>query len=333
VSFKANDTLCMAAVKQGLLVPPGRSYAGDLSSIDIGIKNIPEIVPDWVPKIVNENFYAENLPVRPDEGHKGTFGTCMVIAGSPSYTGAAYLAGKAAYRSGCGLVHMVSLDRVQQALAGKLVEAVWTILPGKKGAYDPAGINLLNESFEKVDAIVIGPGWGIGECNLLFLERLLERLPQQIPTLFDADSLKLLGSIDEWWKRIPEKSVLTPHPGELSVLSGLPIHVIQSDRWHNTRQFAMDWGVTILLKGAVPVISTPDGQLLINPVSDSILATAGSGDVLSGVIGGFLAQGLSVLKAVALGTCIQAKTARLLRRKSVEGSATALDILETMTFI
>ena len=332
VSFMANDTLYMAAVKQGLLVPPGRIYAGDLSSIDIGIRNISEISIDALPMIIDKKYCEKILPERPGDGHKWTFGTCLVIAGSRSYTGAAYLTGKAAYRSGCGLVHMVSIDSVQEALAGKLVEAVWSTIPGKNSQYDPAGINLLKGVLEKADAIVIGPGWGLGDLNLQFLSGLLESLPQTLPTLFDADALKLLGKISEWWKRVPENSLLTPHPGELSALTGLSISEIQSNRWKITQKFAMQWGVTLLLKGAVPVISTQEGQLLIHPVCDSILATAGSGDVLSGLIGGFLAQSLSVSKAAALGTCIQAKTAQILKSRPNKGTATALDILDLLTF-
>jgi ADP-dependent NAD(P)H-hydrate dehydratase / NAD(P)H-hydrate epimerase len=230
---------------------------------------------------------------------------------------------------GCGLVHVATLEAVQRALCGKLIEAVWTILPEARSSYDLEGIEVLNPLLEQVDSLVIGPGWGLSEGNQQFLERLLAVLPEDLPTVFDADGLKLLGRIENWWQKIPVNSILTPHPGEMSALTGLDTQEIQRDRWAIAKRFGKEWQVTLLLKGAVSVILSPHGSIYLNPVSDSALATAGSGDVLSGVIGGLLAQGMTTIDAAVLGVWLHSEAGVLAHEEiGTDVSVTALDILD-----
>ena len=332
VTLPAQHTLCMAAIKQGLLIHPGRSYVGNLHLVKIGISEIESHLSDSLPEMINKNLVVKHLPSRPDSGHKGTFGTCMVIAGTKAFTGAAFLVGKAAYRSGCGLVNIATLPDVQSALAGNLIEAVWTVLPEKDGAYAIESLAILKEKLTAVDSLVIGPGWGLQDDTREFLEALLGIIPKSIPTLFDADGLKLLKNIERWWERLPKNSILTPHPGEMAVLTGLDVQEIQSNRWRIAQDYADQWKVHLILKGAVTVISGPSGELLINPVSDSVLATAGSGDVLSGIIGGLLAQGASSIDACTVGTWVHSQAGVAARRQlGSDVVVTALDISDAIS--
>ncbi|MEA3326065.1 MAG: NAD(P)H-hydrate dehydratase [Chloroflexota bacterium] len=329
VTLHAEQTLCMAAIKQGLLKNPGRSFAGQLNLIDIGISDLNTHTSVNYPEMIDRARVVESLPERQNNGHKGTFGTCFVLAGTKPFTGAAYLTGKAAYRSGCGLVDIGTIDGVHRSLSGQLIEAVWTTLPSLEGAYDPGGVDALRSSVASADALVIGPGWGLHDYQEGFLRQLLPTIPDNLPTLFDADGLKLLSKIDSWWEKLPEKSILTPHPGEMSVLTGLENCVIQENRWEIAQRFAHRWNVLLILKGAISVIALPSGALFINPISDSALATAGSGDVLSGMIGGMLAQGWDISKASIVGTWMHARAGVTARKKlGTSFSVMATDILD-----
>ena len=330
-TLQAETTLTMAAVKQGLLKYPARGFAGNIHLIEIGIP-LEELTKGRnLPELIDQVMINKLTPDRPEAGHKGTFGTCVVIAGTEPFTGAAYLAGKAAYQSGCGLVNVATLHPVREALAGKLIEAVWTVLPEQEGGYDPGGIDLIAPLFNKTNSVVIGPGFGLGKSNISFIESLLHVIPSEFPILLDADGIKLLSHIKDWWKLIPKNTVLTPHPGEMSVLTGISIANIEKNRWEITSEYAQMWGASLVLKGAMTVIGLPDGQIYINPVGDSALATAGSGDVLSGIIGGLMAQGMSSEKAALLGVWRHAKAGQSAHQEigRAEG-VTALDILDNV---
>jgi ADP-dependent NAD(P)H-hydrate dehydratase / NAD(P)H-hydrate epimerase len=331
VTFPADHTLTMAAMKQGLLRHPARAFTGDLHYVGIGIDHLSEHISADLPILIDQNLISANYPKRPDSGHKGTFGTCLILAGSEPYIGAAFLTGKSAYRAGCGLVNMAAIRAVYHSLSGRLIEAVWTLLPDLSEAYDPQGIEILRRAMSTADAMVIGPGWGLSDQNMVFLAGLLQTIPSNLPTLFDADGLKLLSQLERWYTLLPENSVLTPHPGEMSVLTGLEIDQIQSNRWDIARHYAELWNVVLVLKGAITVVAAPGEVVHINPISDSALATAGSGDILSGVICGLMAQGMSALSASVLGVWTHGQAGVCAGSKlGTDLSVTALDILECL---
>jgi NAD(P)H-hydrate epimerase len=318
-------------MKQGLLKHPARAKAGELHPIDIGIGEISKYLPERLPEMITSEIVKRYLPERPYESHKGTFGTCFVVAGTQSYTGAAYLTGKAAYRAGCGLVHIATPASVHQSLAGHLPEAVWTILPEVDGGYGEKGIEKLVKTISGVDSLVIGPGWGLAQSNISFLKALLESIPREIPTVFDADGLKLLSQIPQWWQLLPANSILTPHPGEMSILTGLETSEIQSNRWEIAKKYAEKWGVCLLLKGAETVVADHEGSLWVNPISEPALATAGSGDVLSGLIGGLLAQGTFKNKATVASVWLHGQAGILAKAElGTDRCVTAVDILNSI---
>jgi NAD(P)H-hydrate epimerase len=208
---------------------------------------------------------------------------------------------------------------------------VWTVLPEDDGGYGLQGIENLLKAISKADSMVIGPGWGLADSNIRFLTALLESIPSDLPTVFDADGLKLLKQIPDWWHKLPEQSVLTPHPGEMSTLTDLEINEIQSNRWEITRKYAEKWRVCLVLKGAETVVADHEGSLWVNPISEPALATAGSGDVLSGLIGGLLAQGTLQNKAAVASVWLHGQAGILAKAElGTDRCVTAVDILNSI---
>lgn len=346
----AELTVCMAAIKAGLLKPPALGLCGEIRAVDIGL---PEDLPAWAEmeiEVMDATTAAAHLPQRPADSHKGTYGTCMVAAGSVNYCGAALLAARAAYRVGAGLVRVAVPGAIYDTLAGQLAEATWLMLPHTMGAINSEAAKVVRANLEKVDALLLGPGWGLAAETRQFLENLLgtqsggnESSPigfmtsksekksdrQKLPALvIDADGLKLLAQIENWHEKI-SGAVLTPHPGEMAVLSGLSVAQIQKDREAIAREYAQRWGQVLVLKGALTVIASPSGELSIIPVATSALATAGSGDVLAGMIMGLIAQGLAPFAAAKTAAWLHARAGiKAAQRLGSEASVMAGDVTE-----
>lgn len=322
----ADLTVSMAAIKQGLLLFPAYRLVGEIQVVDIGLSDPGIDLDAWrnIKRLVPEaQQIRQALPVRPLDAHKGTFGTALVIAGSVNYTGAALLAGQAAYRVGAGLVTLGVPTPLHAALAGHFPEATWLLLPHETGVISRDAANLVHKNLSKVTALLLGPGFGLEDTTADFLTRLLEPAsrtakvgigfvksqndqpisqPGSLPPLVvDADGLKLLTRIPSWARRLPDSSVLTPHPGEMSILTGLPTSEIQADRLRIAERFSQEWGHVVVLKGAMTVVSAPDGRTAIIPVATPALARAGTGDVLAGMIVGLRAQGMEAFSAAMVG--------------------------------
>ena len=326
-TLAADLTVTMAAVKQGLLRLPAFDLVGELEVVDIGLPfNLPALagihrfVPDF-------EWVADLLPSRPSDAHKGTFGAAFLAAGSINYTGAAYLSAKAAYRVGAGLVTLAVPAPLHAALAGRIPEATWILLPHENGFIARAGAIAVCQNLGRVTALLAGPGFGLEETTKDFLAKLLEaKLP---PLVADADALKLLAQIPDWHKKLPALSVLTPHPGEMSVLTGLSKDDIQNNREFVAEKYAREWEHVVVLKGAFTVVAAPDGRIAVLPFASAALARAGTGDVLAGIIVGLRAQGVQAFEAAAAGAWIHAQ-AGLTALSEVGSAASVLagDILD-----
>jgi ADP-dependent NAD(P)H-hydrate dehydratase / NAD(P)H-hydrate epimerase len=330
-TIAANLTVTMAAVKQGLLKLPAFEYTGDLEVVDI---DLPEDLPslqNLKAEVADPDSVAALLPERSLDSHKGTFGTALIAAGSVNYTGAALLAGEAAYRVGAGLVTMAIPASLHGTLAGRFPEATWVLLPHEMGVISSNGAEVLAKNFERSTALLIGPGFGTENSTKEFIENVLEgkylskKNAQRIgflhqetekneenntklpPMILDADGLKLLAQIKDWSKKIPAPAILTPHPGEMSVLTGLSKEEIQENRQEIASRYAREWGHVVVLKGAFTVIASPDGRITMIPVASPALARAGTGDVLAGLIVGLRAQGLDAFDAAVAGAWIHAQ--------------------------
>lgn len=328
----AELTVTMAAVKAGLLKFPAYPVCGRIMVADIGLK---DHFPTWQNLhrfVINADWVRQMLPNRSDNSHKGTFGTTLILAGSESFTGAAYLAAKAAYLAGCGLVTLGVVRSVYQSLAGKIPEATWLILPDQNGCLAESASTSLIECFPSVDALLIGPGFGLQRETARLVSKLLEIGAEKFPSLVvDADGLKLLVENDSWFEKLPRRSVLTPHPGEMSVLTGKSIGEIQAARVQTAEDFANRWGQIVVLKGAFTVIAEPHGRTAINPIATSALARAGTGDVLAGLIGGLRAQGLDAFDAAVIGVWIHSQAGiRAATRLGTPRCVLASDVLSAI---
>lgn len=351
----ASITVCMAAVKQGLLKFPAYDYVGSLQVADIGLT---EKVTAWQSVkhgVVDADWVEDILPERPGDSHKGTFGTALVAAGSLNYTGAALLAGKAAYRIGAGLVTLAVPAPLHAALSGHFAEATWALLPHEAGGIAHSAVETVTKHLDRATAMLIGPGLGVEESTQKFLDSLLRgratakkpagrigfvqagnekkeeggiKLP---PLVVDADGLNLLAKIEGWHTLLPEMSVLTPHPGEMAALTGLDRDAIQDDRLGAALKFAAAWGHVVVLKGALSVIAAPDGRAAVVPVATPALARAGSGDVLAGLIVGLRAQGVDAFDSAVAGAWVHAQ-AGLYAADRVGNTASVLagDVLDSV---
>jgi len=354
--IRADATLTMAAVKQGLLKMPAYDLVGELRVVDIGL---PDGLPSWEAvrnQVADDKLAASILPPRPSDAHKGTFGTALIVAGSVNYTGAALLAGKAAYRIGAGLVTLAVPAPLHAALAGHFPEATWLLLPHEMGVVAADAASVLTGNLARATALLIGPGFGLEDTTKEFLEKLLRgaTLPKTAhgrigfiqtqageaearrlvfpPLVVDADGLKLFAKIPDWPKLLPAPAVLTPHPGEMATLTGLTKEEIQKDRLAIALRFAQEWGHVVVLKGAFTVIASPEGRTTTIPVASSALARAGTGDVLAGLIVGLRAQGVEAYPAAVAGAWIHAQAG--LYAAEVQGSTASVlagDVLESVS--
>ena len=320
--LKAECTVCMAAVKSGLMTYSAASLCGDFVVVDIGL---PAGLPTWEAardRISDDDLLKSLIPPRANDAHKGTFGTAMIAAGSLNYPGAVLLAAEAAYRIGAGLVTAAIPQPLFTALAGHLPECTWVSLPHLAGSMSSKGAERLLDSLKGVTALLIGPGLGLSSSAQGFIQTLLgveidsqsstidmnkpEILP---PMVIDADGLKLLSRIPEWPQLLPQGSILTPHPGEMAALTGLSIQQIQTRRMETAREWAIKWKQVVILKGAYTVIASPMGRVTINPLATAALARAGTGDVLAGMVVGLLAQGIPAEDAAVAATGLHGKAA------------------------
>jgi ADP-dependent NAD(P)H-hydrate dehydratase / NAD(P)H-hydrate epimerase len=350
----ADATVTMAAIKQGLLKLPAYDLIGELRVIEIGRLDDLSSWQTIKDEVADEGLALALLPLRPTDAHKGTFGTALIVAGSINYTGAAYLAGKAAYRIGAGLVTLAIPASLHVALAGQFPEATWVLLPHELGVISAKAADVLKKNLERATALLVGPGLGLEDTTRDFISNLLnvtedkpvhgrmgfvqadagKPVPKPVslpPMVFDADGLKLLAKLPDWAKLLPAPAILTPHPGEMAVLTGLTTDEIQKDRLSIARKFAQDWGHVVVLKGAFTVIAAPDGRTTTIPLATPALARAGTGDVLAGLITGLRAQGVEAYDAARAGAWIHAQAG--LTAAGFQGSMAAVmagDVLEAI---
>lgn len=325
LTLPADMTITFAAPKWGHVTMPGPIYTGRLLVADIGV--CAGHFPAGLPQLAGPALAAELLPERPTYGHKGTFGKAMIVAGSVNYTGAPYLAAVAAYRVGAGLVTLALPASIQMMVAARLTEATFVPLPEGGGAISAPATSVLLKVVDGYSALLIGPGLGTESCTARFLADLLPLLPP-LPLVLDADALNLLARMPEWWTFLPPRCVLTPHPGEMSRLSGQTRAEIEADRPAFALAMAKKWGQVVALKGAFTVVARPDGRVVVLPFANPALATAGSGDVLAGAISGLLAQGLPPFEAAVAGAYLHGLAGETARAEIGEAGVLAGELAD-----
>lgn len=347
-AIRAHSTVATGMVKRGLVQQPGRAYAGAICLAEIGIASVRQ--GECMSEMIDQMRARALLPARPDASYKGTFGTVLVVAGSLCYPGAATLASAGAARVGAGLVTLAT-GRSALTDSQRLSEVTLRLLPEADwGVLGEAAADELSKYVEGCTALLVGPGLGHEAATRIFVERLLGLEPtrhrgqigfrigtseekpteRQRPTLpatvLDADALTSLSQIEHWWEHMPHRDfVLTPHPGEMRRL--LKVEELMDDRVAVAEEAAKQWGQVVVLKGATTVIAHPDGRSYVHDGANAALATAGTGDVLAGIIVGLLAQGCATFEAAALGVYLHGAAGQRVREELGSMGALASDLL------
>ncbi|MBV8195709.1 MAG: NAD(P)H-hydrate dehydratase [Candidatus Dormibacteraeota bacterium] len=269
------------------------------------------------------------LAARPDDGHKGTFGRVVVVAGARGYTGAPQLAAMGAARGGAGLVTVCVPEAIYPIVAARCLEVMPLPLPdGGTGSLHPDALESLQERLRGADVLVMGPGLGrAAETARAFLG-IVATL--QCPTVVDADGLNIAAARGVDWRASGQSIVLTPHPAEMARLVQSETAAVQSHRLEVAQRYARERGVTVVLKGAETIIAAPDGRQHVDTHRVVALASGGTGDVLAGVLGSMLAQGLEPFDAAVAAVTIHAEAGLLVQERRGRAGGLASDVLDSL---
>jgi len=303
VCVKADTTVTFCMPKTGLVVNPGCQYTGRLIVADIGIPRGAIAKQSICTELTEAGQVAGLLPARKPDSNKGDYGRVFIITGSAGMIGCGCLSSMAALRCGAGLVYIgapASLAGIYGAAAAEPV--VLPLEDGESGYLADESAEQILRHMERMDAAVIGPGLTVTDSVRRVVEQIV--VNSRIPLVLDADALNVLAGNADVLKKLNAPAVITPHPGEMSRLTGLSIADIQKDRIGVASRFATEYAVTVVLKGSRTIIATRDGRIYINPTGNAGMATAGAGDVLAGMIAGLAAQGVSIGDAAVAGVYI-----------------------------
>ena len=273
------------------------------------------------------------LPPRPLDANKGTFGKVLVVAGSTNYIGAAYLAAVGAGRVGAGLVTLACARSIYPIMAAKLVESTFLPLPDVEGFLTGESAHSVLQALDQgYNALLVGCGLGQMAYVQAFVQSLLPRLKGKTlrAVIIDADGLNALAGREHWWQKLTVPAIVTPHPGEMSRLTGLPIADIQAARLQTAVGQASAWGTTVILKGAHTVVAAPDGRARVSPFANPALASGGTGDVLAGAIAGLVAQGMEPFDAASLAVYLHGRAGEKVRAELGDAGLLAGDLLPAL---
>lgn len=306
----ADETITFGLPKIGLAQYPGAGCAGAVSVAEIGIPESAVRTAGVNTYLITNEDVLYRMPERPAYGHKGTFGRVAIFAGSVGMTGAATMAGEAALRIGAGLVKVGVPESLNDILEVKLTEVMTVPLPETEArslSYEalPAALEIVGAS----DAVAVGPGLGRHADTSRFVKELLRKLDK--PAVVDADGINAVAEDVSILSEISTQVVLTPHPGEMARLIGTDVEFVQSNRIETARSAAERFGAVVVLKGAGTVIALPDGEVWICPTASAALASGGSGDVLTGMITGLIAQGLQPIDAAICGVFLHGRAGEI----------------------
>ncbi|MCC7492323.1 MAG: NAD(P)H-hydrate dehydratase [Fimbriimonadaceae bacterium] len=305
---QATVTVCLGALKRGLAVTPGMLQAGRLEVVDIGLPGRCPDLDAGTPQRLAAADIAALLPPRARDAHKGQAGRVALVGASEGLLGAGILAARAALRGGAGLVTLVLPETLAGSVAQSCPETMTWPLPLLAGDFSEAAAERLGPLLARVDACGIGPGLGTapGAQALLAAVAAWGR-----PTVYDADALNLLARHRECWPALAGAALLTPHPGEAARLLASSIAAVQADRLGAARTLAERSGAVVLLKGCGTVIAAPDGRLRVNPTGTPAMASAGLGDVLTGLATALLASGLPAFEAALAAAWLHGRAGEL----------------------
>ncbi|WP_432402386.1 NAD(P)H-hydrate dehydratase [Wukongibacter sp. M2B1] len=331
VAVRADKTVTFALPKYGNLIYPGAEYNGNLVIKDIGIPN--EVIEnvELNHNLIDLELIENNLPSRRKDTHKGSYGRANIIAGSLGMAGAAVLTCKSALRTGVGLLRLYIGESLNYIVKSGIPEAVTVPLQEmRKGVIGINHIDKIIEDTKTADVLTIGPGCGSTAELSEIVKRILRDV--DVPIVIDADGLNILSKNIEWLSEKKPKIVITPHLGEMERLTGIPIEEIKNNLVKVAKDFSQKWKVIVVLKGASTIITSPNKETFINVNGNPGMATAGSGDVLTGIITGLIAQGLEPLKAAVTGVYLHGLTGDKIASEKGEYGLLAGDIVEEIPY-
>ena len=305
VAVEADLTVCAHAAKIGCVISPGREHAGEVVAVDIGIPPEADVEPSvtWTDKPSIQGL----IPRTEEPAHKYSAGALLVVAGSKGVTGAPVMVVEGAQRTGCGIIFLSTPDSAAPDVDLRLTEALVYGMPEDDGQMTSEALEQVRGQAERATAVVIGPGMGTGEEGTKFVEGILREV--EAPVLLDADAISNLSGSDALSKR-EAPTVITPHPGELSRLLEGGTKELQARRLHSAREASERHGCCVLLKGSDTIV-TEGEWTAVNSTGSVALATAGTGDVLSGVIGALLSRGMEPYEAACAGAWVHGRAAEL----------------------
>lgn len=330
VCVRADRTVTFGSPKIGHVFYPGRAACGFVEVVDIGIPSRVMEGLDCHVHLTTPRDAAGLLPRRAPTVHKGACGRVAVVAGSVGMTGAAALASEAALRSGAGLVVLGLPESLNDLMEVKLTEVMTRPLPElrKRRCLALRGLGEIRALAAQADVLAIGPGIGRHPETRQLVRRVVAET--RIPLVIDADGLNALADAADVLRESPGDVVVTPHVGEFSRLSGVPISEVLKRPREAALEFAQEVGVTVVLKNAPSMVAAPDGELFVNPTGNPGLATAGSGDVLTGIVAGLMAQGLPGKGAATLGVYLHGWAGDLAKAAGSEMGFIAGDVLAAL---
>jgi len=324
-AVKAAYTVTFALPKRGLVVYPGKDYVGRLSVADISIP-IEKLNQEIKVKLLTQQEVGEMLPKRTADSYKGDYGKAFILAGSPGMTGAAYLTSQACLTAGAGLVTLGLSKSLNPIMEVKTNEVMTKPLPEtEEGLLSKSCLPILEEELKDLDVLAVGPGLGRSDELTEIVWELVKISP--VPLILDADGLFALSEGIEILLEAQSPIILTPHLGELSRLSGLKVEELKSDPIGHCQNLARDWGVYLIMKGAATLVASPEGEVYVNSTGNPGMATGGSGDVLTGIIAGLVAQGLKPFQACAAGVFLHGLAGDLAAKERGFAGLTAGDLI------
>lgn len=319
-AFKADYTVTFQLKKIGLELSQGRTMAGRVIVPDIGISTDSICEDQEIVRTAGKDIYRKMLPDRPEDSNKGTYGRLLVIAGSKGMAGAAYLNAHAAYMTGAGLVRIYTSSDNREILQTLLPEAIVT-------TYEEYNKEELLSLLTWADSVCIGSGLGMSRLSEKILKTVIEYV--KVPCLIDADGLNLLAENNNYLNQMAERRfVITPHMKEMSRLTGTPVEELKADRIQILKDFISRYRITCVLKDSRTLIASEEKGIRMNLTGNSAMAKAGSGDVLAGVISGWMVQGKEAEDAAELGTYIHGLSGDLAKFEKGVYSVMARDLIE-----
>lgn len=326
IAVKADLTLCICLPKFGLFLAPANTYTGQIKIVEI---NIPKKLTTALSStaLITADDIPALLPQRNPHMHKYQAGKAVVLAGNVGTAGAACLAATACTRIGAGLVDLFTMHIVYPILAAKLTEVL--VYPVQESAAEQA-LSKFIQSAHTAKALLVGPGLGNNQHTKEFLRYILQNCSK--PLVLDADALSAAFAEPQLVRDYPADIIITPHTGEFSRLININASTIETNKLELAREFAVNMNVTVVLKGSITVIATPDGRAHIHNCPMENMASAGMGDVLAGIITGLITQGQEVKSACILGTFIHTYTAGFLAKQGLNVGLSASELIQALPY-